>query len=101
MSCPSATTVPALGLTIPQTMLISVVFPAPLGPSSAKISPRRIVRSTRRSAWKPLAYVLLTPDTDRIGAAASLRVVTAMPRNLGARRRPAPPPDDPAARGVS
>ena len=27
-------------LTMPQMMLISVVLPAPLGPSSAKISPR-------------------------------------------------------------
>jgi hypothetical protein len=55
MSLPSATTVPPLALTMPQMMLISVVLPAPLGPSSAKISPRRIVRSTRLSAWKPLA----------------------------------------------
>ena len=30
-------------LTMPQMMLISVVLPAPFGPSSAKISPRRIV----------------------------------------------------------
>jgi hypothetical protein len=35
---------PALGLTIPQMMLISVVLPAPFGPSSAKISPRRTSR---------------------------------------------------------
>jgi hypothetical protein len=34
--------VPALGVTMPQTMLISVVLPAPLGPSSAKISPRAV-----------------------------------------------------------
>jgi hypothetical protein len=34
------------GATMPQTMLISVVLPAPLGPSSAKISPRRMSRST-------------------------------------------------------
>jgi hypothetical protein len=30
----------AAGLTMPQMMLISVVLPAPFGPSSAKISPR-------------------------------------------------------------
>ena len=30
---------PSVGVTIPQTMLISVVLPAPLGPSRAKISP--------------------------------------------------------------
>ena len=45
MSWPSTVTVPPLGLTMPQMMLISVVLPAPLGPSSAKISPRRISRS--------------------------------------------------------
>jgi hypothetical protein len=31
---------PAFGLTMPQMMLISVVLPAPFGPSKAKISPR-------------------------------------------------------------
>ena len=38
---------------MPQMMLISVVLPAPFGPSSAKISPRRMLRSTPLSAWKP------------------------------------------------
>ena len=42
---PSTSTSPPLGVTIPQTMLISVVLPAPLGPRSAKISPRRMSRS--------------------------------------------------------
>src|SRR3546814_17620815 len=37
---------------MPQTMLISVVLPAPLGPSRAKISPRRMSRSIDLSAWK-------------------------------------------------
>ena len=55
MSWPSTVTVPLLALTMPHTMLISVVLPAPLGPSSAKISPRRICRSTRSSAVKPPA----------------------------------------------
>ena len=40
MSWPPTVTLPALGLAMPQMMLISVVLPAPLGPSSAKISPR-------------------------------------------------------------
>jgi hypothetical protein len=44
-----------IGVTIPQITLISVVLPAPLGPSSAKISPRRISRSTSSSARKPEA----------------------------------------------
>ena len=34
---------PAVGVTMPQTMLIRVVLPAPLGPSRAKISPLRDV----------------------------------------------------------
>ena len=44
-----------VGLTMPQTMLMSVVLPAPFGPSSAKISPWRISRLTSLSAWKPEA----------------------------------------------
>src|SRR5262245_51640014 len=39
-------------------MLISVVLPAPLGPSSAKISPRRISRLMSLRAWNPDAYIL-------------------------------------------
>ena len=53
MSCPSAVTVPLLGVTMPQMMLISVVLPAPFGPRSAKISPRLISRSIFFSAWNP------------------------------------------------
>jgi hypothetical protein len=40
---------------MPQTMLISVVLPAPFGPSNAKISPLRMSRLTLFSAWKPVA----------------------------------------------
>src|SRR5258706_9843999 len=67
MSRPSTRTVPSERLTIPQTMLISVVFPAPLGPSKAKISPRRMSRLTPLSAWKPDAYVLERFDMEMIG----------------------------------
>jgi hypothetical protein len=38
---------------MPQTTLMSVVFPAPFGPSSAKISPRRISSATSFSACCP------------------------------------------------
>ncbi len=55
MSCPSAVTVPPDGVTIPHTMLMSVVLPAPFGPSSAKISPRPISRSIGLSATNPEA----------------------------------------------
>ncbi len=53
MSWPSTVTLPLDGLTMPQMMLISVVLPAPLGPSSAKISPRRMSRLMLFSAWNP------------------------------------------------
>jgi hypothetical protein len=56
---------PVDGLTMPQMMLISVVLPAPFGPSSAKISPRWMSRLTSLSAREagivaenPLAAVL-------------------------------------------
>ena len=55
MSWPPTVTLPSVALTIPQMMLMSVVLPAPFGPSSAKISPRRISRSTFFSALKPEA----------------------------------------------
>jgi hypothetical protein len=38
---------------MPQMMLISVVLPAPFGPSSAKISPRWMSRLMSLSALKP------------------------------------------------
>jgi hypothetical protein len=53
MSWPSTSTDPAEGLTMPQTTLISVVLPAPFGPSSAKISPRLMSRLISLSAWNP------------------------------------------------
>ena len=40
---------------MPQTMLMSVVLPAPFGPSRAKISPLAISRLTFFSASKPPA----------------------------------------------
>ncbi len=55
MSCPSTSTWPEVGVTIPHTMLMSVVLPAPLGPSRAKISPLRISRSTLFRAFSPEA----------------------------------------------
>ena len=58
---------PALQLTMPQMMLISVVLPAPFGPSSAKISPRRISRLTFLTAERPDAYVLDRLATEMIG----------------------------------
>ena len=54
-SCPKAVIVPAVGRTSPHTAPISVVLPAPFGPSSAKISPLRISRSIPSSALVPPA----------------------------------------------
>src|SRR2546423_7799348 len=68
MSGPSISTLPAVAFTIPQMMLMSVVLPAPFGPRSAKISPRRIARSTFVRARKPDAYCLLRFLTVRIGS---------------------------------
>ena len=52
---------------MPQMMLISVVLPAPFGPSSAKISPRRISRLTFLTAERPDAYVFDRLTTEMIG----------------------------------
>src|SRR5579871_5297122 len=56
---------------MPQMMLISVVLPAPFGPSSAKISPRSIARFTPLRACKPPAYDLVSPSTKTMGALVS------------------------------
>jgi len=53
MSWPPTVTRPSVGVTMPQIEPISVVLPAPFGPSSAKISPGRMSRFTCLSAWKP------------------------------------------------
>src|SRR5215217_177430 len=54
-------------------MLISVVFPAPFGPSRAKISPRRMSRLMFLSACKPEAYVLASLDTETMGCKTTSR----------------------------
>src|SRR5688500_8354446 len=71
MSSPSTFTVPAVAVTIPQTMLIRVVLPAPFGPSKAKISPLSMSRSTARSASWPDAYLLPRPRIEMIVFIAS------------------------------
>ncbi len=44
---------PSLIEVMPQVIEISVVLPAPFGPSSARISPRSISRLTARTASRP------------------------------------------------
>ena len=52
-SVPSNVIVPPLGRTRPLTAFSNVDFPAPLVPSSATTSPRRISRSTPKSTRTP------------------------------------------------
>jgi hypothetical protein len=67
MSLPSATIVPVERFTIPQVMLMSVVLPAPFGPSSAKISPFMMSSDNGFSAWTPDLYVFETSLIVMIG----------------------------------
>ena len=53
MSAPSKWTLPAVGRTNPAIIAKVVVFPAPLGPSSAVIAPSFAVNETERTACSP------------------------------------------------
>src|SRR5712691_10182828 len=53
MSSPNQRIRPLVAASSPLTRLKSVVFPAPLGPSSARRSPARIVSVTRSTARRP------------------------------------------------
>src|SRR5260221_7867570 len=70
MSWPAATTLPDVGVTIPQMILISVVLPAPFGPSRAKISPLRISRSTSLRPTRPEGQVLVSWEMEIAGVIA-------------------------------
>ena len=54
---PSSETVPVSGAVSPSSMSIVVDFPAPLGPSSATVSPRSIDTSMPRTAWTTVPAV--------------------------------------------
>jgi hypothetical protein len=58
--------VPAVAVVRPQTIEIQVVLPAPLGPSSAKISPGSIDRLTPASA-STLGYFLTSASVSTAG----------------------------------
>src|ERR1051325_2068547 len=58
----STATVPRSGRTVPFNSPSSVVFPAPLGPTSATASPGAMSRSTESRAQQP-PYSTLTPRT--------------------------------------
>jgi len=58
MSKPSIWADPAVGFNRPQSMLIVVVFPAPLGPKNPNISPLRISRFRPLTAVTSLSQTL-------------------------------------------
>src|SRR6266851_1893464 len=62
MSTPLNRIVPEVGLSMPLMQLTKVVLPAPLGPITPRISPRRISRSTPWRAAPPPSR-----DLDRAG----------------------------------
>src|SRR5438270_11373547 len=63
---PPTRTVPEVGASRPQTILIVVVLPAPLGPRKANSSPPRTSRS-RSSTARLLPKTLVTPRNSIIG----------------------------------
>ena len=76
---PSTDTLPASGSASPSSMSIVVDLPAPLGPSSATISPARIEMSTPRTASTVPCGVLKDfsrPRSSTPGAAVHLRHAT-------------------------
>ena len=66
ISSSSTVIVPSSKFRIPQTVLINVDFPAPLGPSKANISPLLIFRLSESNAWNLLLYTFDTLDILRI-----------------------------------
>src|SRR2546423_2194647 len=67
ISRPSNWMVPPLGESSPESMLMSVVLPAPLGPMTACTSPGRSSRETSLTAASP-PKLLESPVTRRIGS---------------------------------
>src|SRR4029077_9709698 len=71
---------PALGARSPESMLMSVVLPAPLGPITACTSPRRSSSETSLTAARP-PNCLESPLTRRIGSViGDLRRAAAQPK---------------------
>src|SRR6266511_1917646 len=68
--CPSSSTRPAVGLRSPVRTLNSVVFPAPFGPMTQRISPLSTRKSTPSTATRP-PNRLTTPLASSTGPAPS------------------------------
>src|SRR5437763_14642556 len=77
--------VPPLGESSPESMLMSVVLPAPLGPITACPSPGRSSRETSLTAARP-SKLFESPVTWRIGS-----VIGDLGRAAQAKREPADP----------
>ena len=105
MSRPSTRTTPADGGWIPATTRSSVLFPAPLGPSTHSTSPRASSRFVPARAAASPSLVRCTQNTSRSSTTGSLidrsPAAPAIPRTRAPRtcrrsRRPAPPTERPS-----
>src|SRR6266567_4916951 len=70
MSSPRKRIVPDVALSRPVMQLTNVVFPAPLGPRTPRISPLRIVKSTPATAARPPKRLVIW-RASRIGVPGS------------------------------
>ncbi len=68
---PSKITVPELGRYTPVIALKQVVFPAPLGPISPRISPRRMSKVTESSATSPPNFIVKSFVSNRTSPSAT------------------------------
>ena len=74
---------PAVGTTRVVRTPTVVVFPAPLGPSSPKISPWRISRSSPSTALKSVpAYCFVSPTVRMMGMATPPEATPPLPNCL-------------------
>src|SRR3954468_1343395 len=74
-------TSPASGRTRPSSILMTLVLPAPLGPSRPSTSPRATVKETSSTAvWRP--YRLRSPEHQTAGDGGNAAEVT--PRTVAA-----------------
>ncbi len=78
MSCPAMATAPAVGRSRVPTMCSRVDFPEPDGPTMARSSPFRTVRSTPRRALTPPGYSLVTPASSTTARACRFSAVAAV-----------------------
>src|SRR4029434_10173137 len=76
-SCPQIRIWPAVGGRIPAIVLSVVVLPAPLGPTSPRISPGWTSNDRFETASNP-SYCLHSPSTESIGTSTAAEYRTAL-----------------------